>query len=62
MLCIDCKIDEATEFFTEFGRPVERGRCRACYERAIRRVVVDEKPVRGWATSVRRRGVRRTSG
>ena len=48
MLCSDCKVDEATEFLNEFGLTVKKGRCRPCYERAVREVAINEQPIRGW--------------
>jgi len=50
MLCSDCKCDLATEFRNEFGKAVAKGTCRPCYERAVRRVVIndDAMPLRGW--------------
>ncbi len=47
MLCSDCKVDEATEFLNEFGLTVKQGKCRPCYERAVRNVAINEQPIRG---------------
>lgn len=35
-LCIDCRVEKATEFYAPNGRSVKLGYCRRCYEKSIR--------------------------